>query len=108
MFVKPNPDREVNGKALEVYDPTHREFLPDEGRDVPRSPYWIRRLQTGDVVRVQAATESKGEKAQKADSPKNSETKKEKAKAKNKAKSNAKKQEPAQKQDGAATESKGE
>ena len=108
MFVKPNPDREVNGKALEVYDPTHREFLPAEGRDVPRSPYWIRRLQTGDVVRVQDATASNGKTAKKADSQKKSEAPKGKAKAKNKAKSNGKNQETVQKQDDASTASKGE
>ena len=54
MFVKPNPDKKVNGKALEVYDPTHRGMLPPEGRDVPKSPYWMRRVQTGDVIRVDA------------------------------------------------------
>lgn len=28
--------------------------LADEGEDVPRSTYWIRRLKAGDVVPVQA------------------------------------------------------
>lgn len=57
MFVKPNPEKTVDGKALEVFDPVRRDFIPAEGREVPNNAYWIRRLQTADVVRS-TATES--------------------------------------------------
>lgn len=52
MFVKPNPNKKVGGAPLEVYDPAHRNFLPEEGREVPNNAYWIRRLQTEDVVKA--------------------------------------------------------
>ena len=57
MFVKPNPEKTVDGKALEVFDPVRRDFIPEEGREVPNNAYWLRRLQTADVVRS-TATES--------------------------------------------------
>jgi len=44
MFIKPARP------GLVVRDPITRETLPDEGREVPRSTYWIRRLTGGDVV----------------------------------------------------------
>lgn len=111
MFVKPNPDKKVNGKALEVYDPTRREFLPPEGRDVPRSSYWMRRIQTGDVIREDVATESKpvatGNKKQnseKTDTKNTTKAKNPAAKQKNANKNGN----SAKKPDKAATESKGE
>ncbi len=36
--------------GLAVRDPELRDFLPEEGRDVPRTDYWLRRLADGDVV----------------------------------------------------------
>lgn len=54
MFVKPNPEKTVDGKALEVFDPVRRDFIPEEGREVPNNAYWLRRLQTADVVRPTA------------------------------------------------------
>ena len=52
MFVKPNPNKKVGDAPLEVYDPAHRNFLPEEGREVPSNAYWIRRLQAEDVVKA--------------------------------------------------------
>ena len=49
MYVKPAP-------ALRVRDPDLRDFLPDEGRVVPDSAYWRRRLRDGDVLPVVAET----------------------------------------------------
>jgi len=38
-------------EGLVVYDPdTAFEVLPPEGREVPNTQYWIRRLSDGDVV----------------------------------------------------------
>ena len=50
MFVKPNPNKKVGSQKLKVFDPVRREFLPDTGRDVPKTSYWQRRLSVGDVV----------------------------------------------------------
>ena len=58
MFVKPNPNKKVGGAPLEVYDPAHRNFLPEEGREVPNNAYWIRRLQTEDVVKATPGAET--------------------------------------------------
>ncbi|EGJ50250.1 DUF2635 domain-containing protein [Desulfocurvibacter africanus] len=44
MFVKPSR------AGLIVRDPTTKEPVPDEGRDVPRNSFWTRRLTGGDVV----------------------------------------------------------
>lgn len=59
MFVKPAP-------GLKVRDPLSRLHLPDEGKEVPEDSFWMRRLRSGDVVRVepqqQAAAKAKGEK----------------------------------------------
>jgi hypothetical protein len=43
MLLKPAP-------GLAVRDPELRDLLPEEGRDVPRSEYWLRRIADGDVV----------------------------------------------------------
>lgn len=45
MIVKPKP-------GLIVRDPDTRQELPPEGRDVPSSTWWMRRLKSGDVVLV--------------------------------------------------------
>ena len=50
MRVKPNPNKKVGEEKVKVFDPVRREFLPETGRDVPRTAYWLRRLQEGDVV----------------------------------------------------------
>lgn len=43
MFVKPAPGRTVP-------DPERGGLLPDEGRDVPDTTYWSRRVEDKDVV----------------------------------------------------------
>ena len=43
MFVKPAPGRTVP-------DPERGGFLPDEGRDVPDTTYWARRVEDKDVL----------------------------------------------------------
>lgn len=47
IFVKPAP-------GLIVRDPDTREALPPEGKQVPRSIYWIRRLRDRDVTEAAA------------------------------------------------------
>ena len=43
MKVKPAP-------GLTIVDPDLKDFLPAEGREVPDTHYWQRRLRDGDVV----------------------------------------------------------
>lgn len=52
LFVKPNPDRTVNGAPLQVFDIEHRDTLPVKGRAVPANEYWIRRIQDGDCIEM--------------------------------------------------------
>jgi len=47
--VKPKP-------GLLVRDPKTLRPLPPEGREVPETPLWQRRLANGDVVRVEEDT----------------------------------------------------
>jgi hypothetical protein len=49
MIVKPAPGRAVR-------DPSTYELLPAEGRDVPDTFFWRRRLRDGDVVAAGTAT----------------------------------------------------
>ncbi|MBQ9236116.1 MAG: DUF2635 domain-containing protein [Alphaproteobacteria bacterium] len=62
MRVKPNPNRKVDDKALQVFDPVHCDYLPEEGREVPNNAYWMRRLQVQDVV--EATADAKAEKTE--------------------------------------------
>jgi len=41
----------IPAAGLTVRDPISRKALPPEGREVPESTHWIRRLAAGDVVR---------------------------------------------------------
>ena len=51
MRVYPNPDKKVNGEPIKVRDPEHGgEFMPAEGRHVPRNTYWLRRVTARDVL----------------------------------------------------------
>jgi len=43
MFVK-------NAEGKRIPDPDRGGYLPDEGREVPETLYWIRRVNEGDVV----------------------------------------------------------
>lgn len=51
VFLKPNPDRMVEGTPVKVYDPVHRDFMPTEGRAVMLSTYWVHRIRNGEVLR---------------------------------------------------------
>ena len=48
MFVKPAPGRTVP-------DPERGGVLPEDGRDVPVTTYWLRRIDDNDVVAEGAA-----------------------------------------------------
>ncbi|MEJ1378172.1 MAG: DUF2635 domain-containing protein [Candidatus Sedimenticola sp. (ex Thyasira tokunagai)] len=52
LTVKPAPKRQVR-------DPRTGEHLPKTGMIVLRTPYWLRRLKDGDVVKVKATTKKK-------------------------------------------------
>lgn len=43
MYVVPTP-------GFSIRDPDLMDLLPDEGREVPESDYWIRRVRDCDVV----------------------------------------------------------
>lgn len=43
MFVKPKT-------GLKIPDPALLDYLPEDGREVESSAYWIRRLRDGDVI----------------------------------------------------------
>jgi hypothetical protein len=45
MFVKPRA-------GVNVRDPDSKQHIPAEGREVPESNYWLRRLTDGDVIVV--------------------------------------------------------
>lgn len=45
MFVKP-------AAGLKVRDPYTKRHLPESGKEVPESAYWLRRVAAGDVQRV--------------------------------------------------------
>lgn len=50
LFLKPNPDRQVEGTPLRVFDPERKGWLPAEGAAVPNNTYWTRRIIDGDCV----------------------------------------------------------
>lgn len=50
MFVKP-------AAGMVIPDPDRNDVLPAEGRDVPSSDFWMRRLRDGDVVTAEPAHE---------------------------------------------------
>ena len=56
MFVKPNT-------GLSIRDPDLKDLLPPEGRDVPDSDYWHRRIRDLDVVLVVVGTVDSKKKA---------------------------------------------
>ena len=45
MYVKP-------AEGLKIPDPDRFDWLPEEGRDVPATAYWHRRLRDKDVVKA--------------------------------------------------------
>lgn len=46
MFVKPS------SKKVKVFDPATKLHLKEEGKEVPKSNYWLRRLRDGDIVEI--------------------------------------------------------
>lgn len=50
MFVRPNPDKKVDGNPLQVWDPERNAFLPVKGAHVSETTYWYRRIADQDVV----------------------------------------------------------
>ena len=48
MFLKPQ-------KGVMVYDPARGDSLPDDGREVEKNQYWLRRIADGDVIETTAA-----------------------------------------------------
>ncbi len=46
MFVKP-------AAGMLVRDPQTLQHLPEGGKEVPETAYWVRRLEAGDVVRTE-------------------------------------------------------
>ncbi len=54
MFVKP-----VTGR--DVPDPQKGNFLPAEGREIPKNQYWLRRIADNDVIVITDSTPTKGE-----------------------------------------------
>jgi hypothetical protein len=50
MYIKPRKVQTHDGLVpAQVYDPDRKDRLPPEGRDVPDSPYWRRRVAEGGV-----------------------------------------------------------
>ena len=50
MYIKPRHVQTQDGLLLaDVYDPERKDRLPPEGRDVPDTPYWRRRMNEGAV-----------------------------------------------------------
>lgn len=43
MYVRPAP-------GIKIRDPDLLDFIPDEGREVPNTDFWNRRLRDGDVI----------------------------------------------------------
>lgn len=43
MFVVPK-------KGYKIPDPSLNDFLPEQGREVQKNTYWVRRVRDGDVV----------------------------------------------------------
>lgn len=50
MFVKPS-------EGLVIPDPDRHDALPAEGRDVPETDFWLRRLRDGDVITAEPTHE---------------------------------------------------
>jgi len=51
MYVKAAP-------GMKIRDPDLKDLLPDDGRDVPDTDYWQRRLRDGDVVEANPPAEA--------------------------------------------------
>lgn len=54
IFLKPNPAQKIDGKPVRVFDPAHRDFLPESGRSVILNVYWVNRLRNNEVLRIES------------------------------------------------------
>lgn len=50
MYVKPAP-------GLSIRDPDLKDLLPESGRLVPDTDYWLRRVRDNDVIEAEAPAE---------------------------------------------------
>jgi hypothetical protein len=50
MYVKPAP-------GLSIRDPDLKDLLPESGRLVPDTDYWLRRVRDNDVIEAEAPPE---------------------------------------------------
>lgn len=55
FFIRPR-------KGLKIADPTTGQYLPEEGQLMPRSGFWLRRLDDGDVEEVKQAAHAPAKK----------------------------------------------
>lgn len=46
----------IPAKGLQIPDPDRRDHLPPEGREVPETAYWLRRIRDKDVERAAPQT----------------------------------------------------
>lgn len=51
MHVKP-------ADGVRLRDPVKGDFVPETGREVPRTDYWLRRLRDGDAVEVKTGAKA--------------------------------------------------
>jgi hypothetical protein len=61
MFVKPADRVNEEGRPILTRDPDLGDFLPAEGRNVPETTYWHRRVRDGDVVVADADVQLEGQ-----------------------------------------------
>lgn len=52
FFIRPR-------KGLRIADPQSGQYLPEAGRLMPRSGFWLRRLDDGDVEEVKKTASAK-------------------------------------------------
>ena len=57
MYLKPAPGRSIVDPARMKHGRS-QAILPESGRNLPDSDYWLRRLRAGDVVKVDPPEES--------------------------------------------------
>ncbi len=50
VFIKPNPSKKVDGKALRLFNPDTKSEIPAEGAEVALDNYWRGMLERGQIV----------------------------------------------------------
>ena len=53
-FLRPNPEKLVNGEPVKVRDNVTGEFIPAEGKNMRLTFYWLRLMREGDVLEGRA------------------------------------------------------